>query len=110
MRRLDKAGSIEWIDIHSGDKELSKAGISHAQAMRSLHVINENGQTHKGVPAFLLLWEKLPVYRQLAIVINKAPWLLTPLELGYAAFARVRPRLGRLRVRQAYRERPTRSS
>ena len=103
MRKLDRSGRIEWVDIHSGGNELARAGISHAQAMRALHIIDTNGQTHSGVPAFLLLWETLPGYRHITALVRRSPRLLALLNRVYAAFARVRPRLGQLTGRRLNR-------
>lgn len=104
MRRLDENERIDWIDIHSGNSIMEQAAISHEQAIASLHVVDMSGRVVSGVAAFLLLWERLPVYRYLAALIKLAPWLLPLLELVYAGFARVRPSLVRLSKRPAKRQ------
>jgi len=83
---------------------MEQAAISHEQAMASLHVVDMGGRVASGVSAFLLLWERMPVYRHLAALVKLAPWLLPILELGYAGFARVRPGLARLSGRPAQRQ------
>ena len=104
MRRLDENERIDWIDIHSGSPMMEQAAISHEQAMASLHVVDMSGRVVSGVNAFLLLWERLPIYRHLAALIRLAPWLFPILELMYAGFARVRPSLVRLSGRPAQRQ------
>ena len=106
MRRLDENERIDWIDIHSGSPMMEQAAISHEQAMAALHVVDMGGRVVSGVNAFLLLWERLPVYRHLAALIKLAPWLFPMLELIYAGFARVRPSLVRLSRRPVQRQHP----
>jgi predicted DCC family thiol-disulfide oxidoreductase YuxK len=91
-RRLDQQNHINWVDISTSADELYAHGIDYDTAMSRLHVLDEHGNMHSGVKAFLIIWSALPYYRWLAVVVKKMR--ITPvLEWAYQRFARWR--LGR---------------
>lgn len=88
-RKLDQQNNINWVDISTSADQLYEHGIDYSAAMSRLHVLDEHGQIHSGVKAFLTVWSALPYYRWLAIVIQKLR--ITPvLELAYQRFAKWR--------------------
>ena len=93
MRRLDSHNRVDWIDLNSRHPAMEAAGISREQAMAALHVVGPDGRVVSGVPAFLMIWERLPYYRRMAALVRRIPWLISLLEVGYTVFARFRPRL-----------------
>ena len=90
MKKLDKAGNINWVDISQDKAALAKAGLTYKQTMDRMHVIDENQQIQSGVAGFLHVWKRLPYYRHLAAIIEHLPLLLTILEFFYTIFARYR--------------------
>ncbi len=99
MKKLDKAGHIEWVDITQEQDKLAAAGITYPQAMARIHVMGADQQIQTGVRGFLLVWKKLPYYRRLALVVEKVPFLLTLMEYGYRLFAYYRlPLTGKKRL------------
>lgn len=90
-RRLDALAPIDWVDITRDGARLEAAGIGYAAAMERLHVLRADGRRITGVPAFTVLWDRLPYYRRLASLVRGLR--LTPLlEAAYVRFARHRYR------------------
>lgn len=90
MQRLDVRQAIHWVDISQDRNALEQAGLSYEQTMRQLHVVDGGQQLQTGVYGFLTLWEQLPYYRRMAVVVRKTPGLLPALAWGYRLFARHR--------------------
>jgi predicted DCC family thiol-disulfide oxidoreductase YuxK len=90
MKKLDKAGNVNWVDISRDKAALAKAGLTYKQTMDRMRVIDENQQLQSGVLGFLQVWKQLPYYRRLAPLVEKVPLLLPILEFCYRIFARYR--------------------
>lgn len=58
---------LEFEDLNHCD--LAQWQLSQDQAARRLYVLNDN-QLVSGIPAFLVLWQQMPRYRLLAVVIG----------------------------------------
>lgn len=94
MKKLDKSGKVNWIDISESHDELSTLGIIYEDAMKSIHVYDTNkSELASGVDGFLLLWTQLPYYRQLAKTLNRSPLLKKGLSKAYTYFAKYRLKL-----------------
>ncbi|MEY4720220.1 MAG: hypothetical protein RL563_2838, partial [Pseudomonadota bacterium] len=101
MKKLDKAGNINWVDITRDKDALAKAGLTYKQAMDRMHVIDENQQLQSGVIGFLHVWRQLPYYRCIVPIIEKAPFLLSLMEFCYRIFARYRlPLTGKKQIEE----------
>lgn len=87
-RRMDKTGEVKWADINANPEILAQYGIGYEAAMRYLHVI-DNGKIVVGVPAFAVIWEQLPYYRQLVRIIS-LPGVMAILDRLYRIFAKKR--------------------
>ncbi|MDO7598125.1 MAG: DUF393 domain-containing protein [Pseudomonadota bacterium] len=91
MKKLDKQGNINWVDISKDKAALDKAGLSYSQAMAKLYVIDEhNNIMHSGVKGFLEVWKQLPYYRRLAPIVERVPLAIPILNFFYGIFARYR--------------------
>jgi predicted DCC family thiol-disulfide oxidoreductase YuxK len=91
MRRLDRAGAIEFVDAAGED---GVCPIDRGDLLKRFHA-REDGVMLSGAAAFAAMWRAIPVLRPLGLAA-RSPWLLALLERGYLAFLRVRPRLQRL--------------
>ena len=101
MKKLDKEGKINWVDISNDEEALAKAGLTYKQTMDRMHVIDENQQLQTGVLGFLQIWKQLPYYRRLAQIVENAPLLLPVLEFFYRIFAHYRlPMTGKKRIKE----------
>lgn len=85
-RRLRARSLVRWIDIGEDRLLLAELGISYAQAMRRLHVVDRRGRVVDGVRAFVAMWAELPGYRHLATLVRGSR-ALPVLERLYARFA-----------------------
>lgn len=85
-RGLDRAGRIDFVDIHAGATTLATVGLDPDAAMRRMHVWDPDAGLISGVPAFVAIWRRLPGYRLLARLVT-ALRLTGPLEWGYVRFA-----------------------
>lgn len=98
QRNLVKDDSIAFVDITGGDFDAAAHGLDAKAVNRHMHVKLAGGEVKVGIDAFLATWSRLPYYRRLAAVIG-LPGVKQLSELGYAAFARIRPLLPKRRRR-----------
>lgn len=87
MKKLDREGQIAWVDIAKDQAALQRAGLTYAQTMARLHVLDEQHQLQTGVHGFLRVWKLLPYYRRLAALVESVPGLLPILDVCYRIFA-----------------------
>lgn len=92
MRRLDKRGSITFIDVAAGADP--SCPIDRATLLARFHA-EEDGVVHDGAAAFAAMWRAIPVLRPLGLAA-RSPAVLRMLEAAYLRFLRLRPRLQRL--------------
>ncbi|MFE8033745.1 thiol-disulfide oxidoreductase DCC family protein [Thiohalocapsa marina] len=85
------ARRIRWVGLMAAGDELEQAGLDFDTAMRRIHVREADGRLVSGVPAFVVIWRRLPAYRLLAGGVERLG-LTRPLEWGYARFAERRYR------------------
>ena len=57
--------SIDWVDVISNKNALNDTKLSAGELIRRLHVVKDN-KLHKGLDAFLIVWEEIPRYRILS--------------------------------------------
>ena len=92
MRRLDRRGAIEFIDVTNASA--SACPIDPAELLARFHA-SEDGRLLSGAAAFAAMWRAIPLLRPLGLAA-RWPWLLVMLERLYLRFLVVRPRLKRL--------------
>ena len=101
MKKLDKAGNINWVDITHDKAALAKVGLTYKQAMDRMHIIDENQQLQSGVLGFLKVWKQLPYYRCIVPIVENVPLLLPMMEFFYRIFARYRlPLTGKKQIEE----------
>lgn len=91
MRRLDRRGAIEFVDITRAPT--GTCPIDPTAMLERFHA-SEDGRLLSGAAAFAAMWRAIPLLRPLGLAA-RAPWVLAALERLYLAFLRVRPRLQR---------------
>ena len=82
--------NIIWKDIFKSEAELKKHKITLENALKIIHVVDENKNIIKGVDAFIKIWSYLKGWRILAKVIS-LPIIKQICQLLYIAFAKLRP-------------------
>ena len=66
--------------------------------MAIIHAVDKEGELRRGVPAFLAVWEQLPLWNALPPILRAVPGALLVAEAAYRLFARHRLRItGRAR-------------
>lgn len=63
-------GIFIWRDIANDPAPLQKHGITQANALRHLHVLDIDDQWHIGAAAFIIIWKHLSYWRLLAAVVG----------------------------------------
>jgi len=96
-RRLVAAGSVDWKDLAEGSDVLRGESFTLDAALRLLHVRDESGTLHVGLPAHLVLWDRLPVLRWLARGLRNSAAARRAFECMYLWFTARRPDLRRRR-------------
>lgn len=92
MRKLDRRGAIDFIDIVTADH--AQCPVSRAELLARFHAL-ENGQLLSGAAAFAAMWRAIPALRPLGLLARNRR-VLRALEWLYLRFLAVRPRLQRL--------------
>ncbi len=94
MRRLDRRGAIDFVDIQSA----VGCPIDTQTLLERFHAQERGQPIVSGAAAFAAMWRAIPVLRPLGLLARLRPvlWLL---ERMYRGFLKVRPWLQR-RVRR----------
>ncbi|MBE9396149.1 DUF393 domain-containing protein [Pontibacterium sp. N1Y112] len=87
--RLDTDQRVNWRNIWQERDNLAKRGIEFSDAMKWLHTTDHNGDLHRGVYSFVVIWRELPYYRWLARVVVGLK-LIGLMDIVYQRFARRR--------------------
>lgn len=88
MRRLDRAGRIDFVDANDPDVTCP---IDRAQILSRFHAF-ENGAILSGAAAFGAMWRAIPILWPLG-QLARMPKIERVLEMAYVQFLKVRPRL-----------------
>lgn len=93
MRRLDRRGAIDFVDIASGAEGVCP--IDRQELLRRFHAQERDGPILVGAAAFAAMWRAIPILRPLGILARWPP-LLALLDVAYRGFLKVRPSFQRL--------------
>jgi 3-demethoxyubiquinol 3-hydroxylase len=88
-RRRRGAGVIHWVDLREDGSALPP-GIDRKTALNRFTVQAADGRVLDGAPAFRAIWARLPAFRW-AAVLTRPAFMQRLLDVGYAAFLRLRP-------------------
>jgi predicted DCC family thiol-disulfide oxidoreductase YuxK len=91
MRRLDKRGAIEFVDLHTADG----CPVDRDELLRRFHAQEAGKPVVSGAAAFAAMWRAIPVLRPLGLIARFPP-LLWLLEGAYRVFLKTRPSLQRI--------------
>ena len=72
--------TIDWVDVISNKNALKDTKLSPEELIRRLHVVKDD-KLHKGLDAFLIVWEEIPRYKILSKfarlpIIYNIGWLI----------------------------------
>ena len=92
MRRLDRRGAIDFVDVSNGGD--ASCPIDQAELLARFHA-EEDGKILSGAAAFAAMWRAIPALRTLGLIARNR-LVLNVLEWLYVRFLTVRPHLQRL--------------
>jgi predicted DCC family thiol-disulfide oxidoreductase YuxK len=96
MRRLDRRGAIEFVDLRGASGE--SCPIDRAAMLARFHAL-EDGRLVSGAAAFAAMWRAIPLLRPIGLLARNAV-VLALLETAYVGYLTIRPRLQRLVARK----------
>lgn len=92
----DQKGLLRLVDISDPYFDPDQEGVDPKRVHRVMHVKREDGEICTDVDAFMAIWNVLPGYYWLSLIVGNP--LLRPFFLfGYYSFARLRRYLPRRR-------------
>ena len=89
-RKKDTREAFSFVDISLPSFQAVELGLDPIQVQKVMHVRAPSGELKTGVDAFIEIWNHLPGFEPLARLATKA-YVRPFLDLGYHAFARIRP-------------------
>ena len=90
MRRLDRRGRIDFVDVQGGEG----CPLDPETLLARFHAQEQGGPVVSGAAAFAAMWRTIPLLRPLG-EIARLPPVLWVLERLYTVFLKVRPWLQR---------------
>ncbi len=84
--KISPGETFIWRDIANEPKHLEEINVSQSNALKRLHVIDQDGRIHIGVDAFITIWRKIPRWRVLAFLCAM-PGIKFTLGVIYNRFA-----------------------
>lgn len=99
MRRLDRRGAIDFIDIGS-EETGAVCPLDRAERLARFHARDAEGRLLSGAAAFAAMWRVIPLLSPLG-QLARLPPVLWVLERFYRMFLRLRPWLQSLARRLA---------
>ena len=85
-RRISHTGIFDWVDINLMHSDFVNTGIKVSDALKILHVIDNNNKLHLGVDAFIIIWKNLSYWKILARIVS-IPIIRQIVNITYRAFA-----------------------
>ncbi|MDT7933382.1 MAG: DUF393 domain-containing protein [Sphingomonadaceae bacterium] len=89
MRRLDRRGSIRFVDVARPGPDVCP--LDRRTLLARFHA-SEDGRLLSGAAAFAAMWRAIPLLRPLGLMARSSV-VLRLLEAAYVGFLRVRPGL-----------------
>ena len=88
---LDVEKNVEWVDIHAAPSRLQPHQVTQQEAMALIHAVDKHGALVVGVPAFLAIWEQLPLpWSVLPPLMRNVPLAMPATAAAYAFWAKNR--------------------
>lgn len=91
MRRLDRAGRINFVNVAD---PATTCPLDRTLLLARFHA-SENGHLLSGAAAFAAMWRAIPLLRPAGLLARNR-FILAILERAYLRFLRIRPRLQKL--------------
>ena len=85
-QRIASTKAVRFVDLSEQPDVLANEGVDALDALRLLHVRNEQKQLVTGVDAFRAIWKAIPPFGILAFLVGLPP-IRPMVERAYAWFA-----------------------
>ena len=85
-RRIAPSDIFDWQDITLLNSNFINTGIKNSDALKMLHVIDNNNTLYIGVDAFIIIWNNLSYWKILARVVSM-PIIRQIANITYRLFA-----------------------
>ena len=85
-KRIALEGTFKWVDITVDASDIEVLGLAYPEALKLLHVQDENRKLHSGVEAFLTIWRHMRGWKHLAKFVG-LPVMRPIAKRLYGAFA-----------------------
>ena len=85
-RRISPTGIFDWVDINLMHSDFVNTSIKVSDALKILHVIDNNNTLHLGVDAFIIIWKNLSYWKIIAKIVS-IPIIRQIVNITYRAFA-----------------------
>ena len=93
-KKKDDNNSIDFVDICDEKFRAEDYGVAECDIHTNLHVKSSDGTMHRGIDAFIAIWENTPGFEKFARMMRyKIIYFFA--KCGYAVFVRIRPFLPR---------------
>ena len=89
-RKWDQNGRLQFIDIASSDFDATSEGLDPDRVHQFFHIKDTKGEVVEGVEAFARIWDHLEIFKPLSWAARN-PIGRPVFQLGYRAFAKIRP-------------------
>jgi predicted DCC family thiol-disulfide oxidoreductase YuxK len=93
-RKQSGSENLNFVDITNSAFSAESEGLDPHEVHKVMHIKRANGEVQTGVDAFIAIWDMLPRYKWLSRNA-KQPIVRPFLDIGYHAFALIRPYLPR---------------
>ena len=70
-RQAPDTAGLRFLDVAADPAEAARLGLAGDRGFRRLHTVDDRGRLVAGVPAFVLIWRRLPRYRWLARMFDR---------------------------------------
>lgn len=84
---FDRAKELEFVDCRLDHPDVARRGLTTLDLLRRLHCLDQHDTMHRGAPAFVELWRRLPYWRHLAFVCETVPGVMTVADFVYERFS-----------------------
>ena len=78
--------TFTWLDVATSYNDLSQFDIEISEALKVLHVVDNNNKIYRGVDAFILVWQELKYWRVIARLVS-LPFVKITANYIYTLFA-----------------------
>lgn len=93
-KKVDTEKRLKYVDISSPGFDATSEGLDPIEAKINFHVKDRDGNIHKGVQGYQLIWDELRIFKPLSWIYDQSLGRIV-MDAGYKIFTKIRPLLPR---------------